>query len=62
MKNKKVGVEEFELLKEYASVFGKGEKYHYYIFSKAGFTQALLDLAAQEEVRLITLEEMYGEK
>ncbi len=61
-KNKKVGVEEFELLKEYASVFGKGEKYHYYIFSKAGFTQALLDLAAQEEVRLITLEEMYGEK
>lgn len=61
-KNKKIGVEELELLKEYASVFGKGEKYHYYIFSKAGFTKDLLDLAAREQVQLITLEDMYGEK
>ena len=32
----------------------------YYIFSKAGFTDALLEKQEKGEVRLITLEEMYG--
>lgn len=40
-KNEKIGVDELELLKRYASVFHKGEKYYYYIFSKSGFTPAL---------------------
>ena len=31
-------MDELELLREYASVFGKGSRYYYYIFSKAGFT------------------------
>lgn len=58
-RNTPVGVDELELLKHYAEVFGKGEKYHYYIFSKAGFTQGLQELADKGEVKLVTLQDMY---
>ena len=58
-KNEPIGVDELELLKNYAGVFGKGEKYHYYIFSKSGFTNALLELGEKGEVVLVNLEEMY---
>lgn len=53
------GIDELELLKEYAEVFGKGSKYHYYIFSKSGFTNGLKELAKKGEVRLVSLEDMY---
>ena len=59
-RNTPVGVDELELLKHYAEVFGKVEKYHYYIFSKAGFTQGLQELADKGEVKLVTLEDMYN--
>ena len=58
-KNEKIGVDELELLQNYAQVFGKGKKYYYYIFSKSGFTQALEELAQKNEVKLIKLEDMY---
>ena len=58
-KNSPVGVDELELLKYYADVFGKEEKYHYYIFSKGGFTEGLQELADKGEVRLVTLQDMY---
>lgn len=58
-KNEKIGIDEFELLKEYAHVFGKGKKYYYYIFSKSGFTKGLYDIAEKENVRLVSLEDMY---
>ncbi len=58
-KNEKIGVNELELLKKYANVFGKGSKYHYYIFSKAGFKTELIELAKKEEVKLLTLEDIY---
>lgn len=58
-RNSPVGVDELELLKHYAEVFGKGDKYHYYIFSKSGFTAGLHDLADKGEVRLVTLQDMY---
>ncbi len=58
-RNELIGVDEYELLREYAGVFGKGRKYHYYIFSKSGFTEELKALAAKGELRLVTLEEMY---
>ncbi|MBE5868168.1 MAG: ATP-binding protein [Lachnospiraceae bacterium] len=58
-RNTPVGVDELELLKQYADVFGKGDKYHYYIFSKSGFTQGLQELANKGEVRLVTLQDMY---
>ena len=60
-RNTAVGVDELELLKEYASVFGKGNKYFYYIFSKGGFTEGLKKAAEDEDVTLVTLEEMYGD-
>ena len=58
-KNELVGVDELELIKEYAKVFGKGKKYHYYNFSKSGFTNGLKELAEKGEVRLVTLEDIY---
>ncbi len=58
-KNELIGIDELELLKDYASVFGYGVKYHYYIFSKGGFTEGLKELERQGEVRLIDLAEMY---
>lgn len=33
-RNEQIGIDELELLKKYAVVFGKGKTYHYYIFSK----------------------------
>lgn len=58
-RNEAIGVDELELLKHYATVFGKGEKYHYYIFSKGGFTQGLQELADKGEVKLLTLKDLY---
>ena len=58
-KNSAVGVDELEKLREYAAVFGKGSRYHYYIFSKGGFTERLKAAAAREEVTLVSLEDMY---
>jgi len=58
-RNEAIGIDELELLKRYASVFGKGNKYHYYIFSKGGFTPALQQIARDEGVHLLTLEDIY---
>ena len=59
-RNTPIGVDELELLKRYAEVFGKGEKYHFYIFSKGGFTQGLQECADNGEVTLVTLQNMYN--
>lgn len=48
-------MDELDLLREYASVFGKGTVYHYYIFSKGGFTAGLREAQVRGEVRLVTL-------
>ena len=61
-RNEPIGVDELELLKHYAEVFGKGEKYHYYIFSKSGFTKGLQLLGDKGEVKLVTLQDMYERK
>lgn len=58
-RNEKIGVDELELMRNYASVFGKGDCYYYYIFSKGGFTEGLLQAQERGEVRLITLEDIY---
>ncbi len=61
-RNEKIGIDELELLKEYATVFGAGGKYHYYIFSKGGFTEGLQKAAQNGEVTLVSLEEMYSKR
>ena len=58
-RNEKIGVDELELIRHYASVFGHGSKYHYFIFSKSGFTAALQELGNKGEVTLLTLEDLY---
>lgn len=58
-RNEKIGADELELIRSYASVFGKGDRYHYYIFSKGGFTDALISAQERGEVTLVTLDDMY---
>lgn len=58
-RNNPIGIDELELLKHYASVFGKGDKHYFYIFSKSGFTKGLQELGDKGEVKLIALEDMY---
>ncbi len=58
-KNEKIGVDDFNLIRDYAEVLGKGNNYHYYIFSKGGFTDGLLQAQDRGEVHLITLEDLY---
>ena len=58
-RNEKIGVDELERMRHYAVLFGKGNHYHYYIFSKGGFTEGLLQAQERGEVRLIALEDLY---
>ena len=58
-RNEKIGMDELELLKNYASVFRKNALFHYYIFSKGGFTSELQEAGERGEVTLMTLEELY---
>lgn len=60
-RNEKIGVDELELIRQYASVFGKGSRYHYFIFSKGGFTDGLKQLGEQGEVTLLTLDDIYSD-
>ena len=52
-RNEKIGVDELDLIRDYASVFGN------YIFSKGGFTDELLQAQERGEVWLIALEDLY---
>ena len=58
-RNEKIGIEELDLIRSYASVFRKNGTFHYYIFSKGGFTQELIMAAEKGEVTLLTLEDIY---
>ena len=58
--NEKIGLDELELIREYAQVFGKGKKYYYYIFSKGGFTEGLIQAKNRGEVKLIGLDDLYA--
>ena len=51
--------DELELIRNYASVFRKDGIFHYYIFSKGGFTPALLEAEVRGEVTLLTLDDLY---
>lgn len=46
-------------MQDYAAAFGKGSKYHYFIFSKVGFTDGLIEARDKGEVTLVSLEDMY---
>ncbi len=58
-RNEKIGVDELELIQKYASVFRKDGVFHYFIFSKSGFTPALLEKGERGEVALLTLDDLY---
>ena len=58
-RNERIGVDELELLRNYARAFGKGSKYHFYIFSKGGFTEGLKEFERKGEVHLLTLADLY---
>lgn len=58
-RNDKIGMDELELMQQYASVFRKDGIFHYFIFSKGGFTQELLEAEKQGKVTLLTLDDLY---
>ena len=57
--NEKVGIEEFNVLRKYASVYGMGDEYYYYMFSLNGFTKELEETQIRGEVTLVELKDMY---
>lgn len=59
-RNELVDVDELNLIREYADAMGGFDRRYYYLFSKAGFTEALRAREKDGQVRLIQLEEMYG--
>ncbi len=61
-KNEKIGIGELELIRRYANVFGKGSQYHYFLFSKGGFTKDLRELAQKGQVTLRDLTDIYERK
>ena len=58
-RNEKIGMDELELLKNYASVFRKNALFCYFIFSKGGFTSELQEAGGRGEVTLLTMEDLY---
>ena len=53
------GIKDLVKLKYNAGVFGKGNKFHYYLFSRSGFTNELIECEMQGAVRLLTLRDLY---
>ena len=58
-RNEKIGIDELELIQKYASVFRKDGVFHYFIFSKGGFTPTLQEAGQRGEVTLLTLDNLY---
>lgn len=58
-RNASVGIDELELMRSYASAFGKGDRYDYCFFSKGGFTDGLREAARKTGAMLFTLEDLY---
>lgn len=58
-RSEKIGMDELELLRRYAPVFRENGIFHYYIFSKSGFTSELLESEKRGEVTLLTLSDLY---
>lgn len=59
-RNEKIGYDELNLIRRYAAAFNSQGKFHYVIFSKCGFTDALIEAEKKGEVKLVTLSQMYG--
>ena len=59
-KNHKIHTDELSLIKDYASLFTTNRDHCcYYIFSKSGFSDGLLEKQESGEVRLFTLNDLY---
>lgn len=59
-KNEKTDNDELNLIHNYATLStNTNDECFYYIFSKSGFTDALLEKQGKDKVRLVTLDEIY---
>lgn len=54
-----VSEDELQLMEEYADAMGHLRQRHYYLFSKSGFTDSLMNRAGDGKLRLITIKDMY---
>ncbi|MCD7744075.1 MAG: ATP-binding protein [Lachnospiraceae bacterium] len=59
-RNENIPASEWERMKEYASAMGGFDNYYYYLFSKSGFAEILLQKQDGVSLRLIGLNEIYG--
>ena len=60
-RNEKIGPEEFDLIRDYSSVFTKADdERFYYIFSKSGFRDSLYALQKNQKIKLITIDTVYS--
>lgn len=58
--NKLISEDELKLMREYAQVITRFDKYYYFLFSKSGFTSSLKK-HLDSDARLITLSDLYLE-
>jgi len=58
--NKPLGLDVFKTLVYRSQFTQTGKKRHYCLFSKAGFTQAMLEAARQDNVSLVGIQELMG--
>ncbi len=60
-RNEKIGCEELDLIRDYASAIAKArDKCYFKIFSKSGFTDALYEKEKAGDVSLVSIEELYN--
>lgn len=59
--NEQVGIDEFNLIKEYSSIITKTQDTcYYFIFSKSGFTKGLIDYSEKENnLFLVSINDLY---
>lgn len=58
-RNREFTMKDLQELKEYSRVYAKDAAFHYYIFSIDGFKEDVKETAEKENIRLVTLEDMY---
>lgn len=58
-RNRPASLKDMEELKEYSMVYSPDAVFHYYIFSVSGFKEDLIQTAKKENVKLISIEDMY---
>lgn len=58
-RNREFTMKDLQELQNYSRVFSDHAVFHYYVFSIGGFKEDVIETAEKENIRLVTLKEMY---